>query len=168
VSQDAEDLVQDLCIRVYPRAQELESLSNPRAWLMRVLYRLYIDMKRRHSRSPLRAVDDSDGERSTERFTSEEPGPEEHTDGALMHERLERAWKFLSDEQCLLLTLHAIEGYSLEEIKQVTGLSTGTLKSRLHRARVRLGRLLEREDHLAQSRAGDSTHELPEYRTSVG
>ena len=59
--------------------------------------------------------------------------------------RIEDAWRHLSEEQRLLLALHDVEGYSLAEIHSLTGLKDGTIKSRLHRARVRLGRLLQRE-----------------------
>jgi DNA-directed RNA polymerase specialized sigma24 family protein len=45
-----------------------------------------------------------------------------------------------------LLALHDVEGYTLVEIHSLTGLKEGTIKSRLHRARVRLGRLLQRGD----------------------
>jgi RNA polymerase sigma-70 factor (ECF subfamily) len=51
----------------------------------------------------------------------------------------------LNDEQRLLLALHDVEGYSLAEIHSLTGLKDGTIKSKLHRARVRLGRLLTRD-----------------------
>jgi RNA polymerase sigma-70 factor (ECF subfamily) len=43
------------------------------------------------------------------------------------------------------LALHDIEGFSLRELKDLTGLPEGTLKSRLHRTRARLGRLLSNE-----------------------
>jgi RNA polymerase sigma-70 factor (ECF subfamily) len=51
----------------------------------------------------------------------------------------------MNPEQRLLLVLHDVEGYSLAEIQSLTGLKEGTIKSRLHRARVRLGRLLQRD-----------------------
>ena len=39
---DAEDLVQEVCLRAYPRLGEIERLEQPRGWLMRVLYRLFV------------------------------------------------------------------------------------------------------------------------------
>jgi RNA polymerase sigma-70 factor (ECF subfamily) len=137
---DAEDLVQEVCVRAYPRVGEIESLEHPRGWLLRVLYRLFIDLKRRYERKHVRAMEED------EEFVSAEPGPAEEAERALYRWRVEDAWRYLSQEQRLLLALHDIEGYTLLEIHSLTGLKEGTIKSRLHRARVRLGRLLQRED----------------------
>jgi RNA polymerase sigma-70 factor (ECF subfamily) len=136
---DAEDLVQEVCVRAYPRLAEVEQLEQPRGWLLRVLYRLFIDLRRRYERKHVRAIDDD------EEFVSEEPGPAEEVDRVLTRWRIEDAWRHLNDEQRLLLALHDVEGYSLAEIHSLTGLKDGTIKSKLHRARVRLGRLLQRD-----------------------
>jgi RNA polymerase sigma factor (sigma-70 family) len=137
---DAEDLVQEVCLRAYPRIGEIEVLEQPRGWLMRVLYRLFIDLRRRYDRTHVRAIDDG------EDFVSGEPGPAEEADRALERWRVEDAWRHLSHEQRLLLAMHDVEGYTLSEIHSLTGLKEGTIKSRLHRARVRLGRLLQRDN----------------------
>ena len=71
-------------------------------------------------------------------------GPLEEAERALDRWHIEEAWRHLNHEQRLLLALHDIEGYSLKEIQALTGFKEGTIKSRLHRARVRLGRLLQR------------------------
>jgi RNA polymerase sigma-70 factor (ECF subfamily) len=52
----------------------------------------------------------------------------------------------LNEEDCSLLALRDIEEYSLEELHELTGLPTGTIKSRLHRTRTRLGRLLSNKE----------------------
>lgn len=136
---DAEDLVQEVCVRAYPRIGEIEQLEQPRGWLLRVLYRLFVDLRRRYERKNVRAIDDD------EEFVSGEPGPAEEADRALYRWRIEDAWRHLNEEQRLLLALHDVEGYSLAEIHSLTGLKDGTIKSKLHRARVRLGRLLQRD-----------------------
>jgi len=140
---DAEDLVQEVCVRAYPRLGELEGLEQPRAWLLRVLYRLFIDLRRRYERTHVRAIGDE------EEFVSHEPGPPEEAERAFARWRVEDAWRFLNQEHRLLLALHDVEGYTLSEIHSLTGLKEGTIKSRLHRARVRLGRLLQRESATA-------------------
>jgi len=138
-SVDAEDLVQEVCLRAYPRLTEIESLEQPRGWLLRVLYRLFVDLRRRYERTNVRAIDEN------EEFTSDEPSPADEADRARDRWRIEDAWRYLNDEQRLLLVLHDVEGYSLAEIHTMTGIKDGTIKSRLHRARVRLGRLLQRD-----------------------
>ena len=50
--QDAEDLVQDVVLKLYPRLSELESVEQLRPWLNRVLYRHFIDCLLYTSPSP--------------------------------------------------------------------------------------------------------------------
>ncbi|HEY9183665.1 MAG TPA: RNA polymerase sigma factor, partial [Gammaproteobacteria bacterium] len=97
---DAEDLVQEVCVRAYPRLGEVEQLEQPRGWLLRVLYRLFIDQRRRYERKHVRAIDED------EEFVSDEPSPAEEVDRALYRWRIEDAWRHLSQEQRLLLALH--------------------------------------------------------------
>lgn len=137
--QDSEDLVQEVCVRAFPRVAELEALDQPRHWLMRVLYRLVVDASRRYERRNVDSLEVVDAGV----LASQEPGPAEQADALLGRELLDRAWRRLDDDQRLLLALHDVEGYSLAELREITGLKEGTLKSRLHRARVRLGRALE-------------------------
>jgi RNA polymerase sigma factor (sigma-70 family) len=147
---DAEDLVQEVCVRAYPRLSELETLDQPRYWLLRVLYRLVVDRSRRYDRRNVDALEDLD----VDALVSGEPDPAEQSDALQDRERLERAWQRLSDEERVVLALHDIEGYSLAELNELLGLKQGTLKSRLHRARVRLGKLLRREDKPSSLKAG--------------
>ena len=55
-SLDAEDLVQDVCLRAYPRLSELRKLDYPKGWLMKVQYRLFVDGSRHRDRSPVRPI----------------------------------------------------------------------------------------------------------------
>jgi RNA polymerase sigma-70 factor (ECF subfamily) len=138
---DAEDLAQEVCVRAYARLDEIEVLEQPRGWLLRVLYRLFVDSTRRYERRHVGSIDDvEDGV-----LAYEGPSPVEEAERALERRRLDAAWRHLDHEQRALLALHDVEGYSLAELMELTGAKEGTLKSRLHRARVRLGRLLQRE-----------------------
>jgi len=74
---DAEDLVQEVCVRAYPRIDELERLEQPRGWLLRVLFRLFVDLRRRYERKNVRAIDEN------EEFVSGEPSPPEEAERAL-------------------------------------------------------------------------------------
>jgi RNA polymerase sigma-70 factor (ECF subfamily) len=138
---DAEDLVQEVCVRAYPRLEALAGLDNARGWLLCVMQRLFIDQLRRYERSHVEPL----GVRHEETLVSDAPGVVEQVDAVLRRQRLDRAWQRLAKEQRVLLALHDIEGYSLAELTQITGLKEGTLKSRLHRARIKLGKLLQRE-----------------------
>lgn len=144
----AEDLIQDLLVRLYPRAAELASIEQPRPWLVRVMYRLFIDQLRRDARQPHVAIaeselagDDENGDPYAE-IADPAPGPDVELDLALDRKRLVQAWEELSPEHRALLTLYEVEGYTLEELERLLDVTIGTLKSRVHRARRRLAALL--------------------------
>jgi len=118
---------------------DLAKLDDPRSWLMLVMRRVFIDQTRRYDKSHVESFD-IDGAPEAQ---SDLPGPEEEADRLKHTERLDRAWQHLSTDQRNLLSLHDLEGHSLAELQEMTGLKEGTLKSRLHRARIKLGRLLQ-------------------------
>lgn len=141
---DAEDLVQEVCLRACGRLDELARADNPRAWLMRTLYHLFVDSTRR---SRLRARFTSlFGATSDEAIAGDEPSPERAADARLMHERLAAVWDRLEPEQRALLSLHA-EGHGLDELAVVFSSNRNALSARLHRARSRLARLLDAQQN---------------------
>jgi RNA polymerase sigma factor (sigma-70 family) len=136
---DAEDLVQETCTRAWRHLDRIAGLEDPRGWLICVMRRLFIDQTRSYERANVSHFEDGD----EDVFASGERGPAEHTESELIARRVARSWRKLGREQRTLLALHDVEGYSLSELEEFTGLKIGTIKSRLHRARIRLGRLLE-------------------------
>lgn len=147
--EDAEDLAQEVCVRAFPRLAELERLDDPRAWLLCVMRRLFIDQTRRYERRFVSSLDAA----GSDTVASELPGPAEEADKRREAEQLDRAWVHLDREQRTLLALHDLEGYSLAELREMTGIKEGTLKSRLHRARTKLGKLLRRQETVTRYRA---------------
>lgn len=135
---DAEDLVQETCIRAYRHIRRVATLDNPRTWLICILRRLFIDLTRRHDRKFRDALADP----FLADVASNDPGPAESVEAALISRRVVQALGKLGSEQRMLLILHDVEGYSLGELETIMEIKLGTLKSKLHRARVRLGRLL--------------------------
>jgi RNA polymerase sigma-70 factor (ECF subfamily) len=143
---DAEDLVQDLLLKVYPRCDEIRALDAPRPWLARALYRLYVDRWRRAGRSPLvEAVPDEGGEDVIDASADTGPGPEALAGQAQEQDRLAAAVDALNPDQRALVLLHDVEGYTLNELETVLEAPVGTLKSRLHRARASLRQRLAME-----------------------
>ena len=138
---DAEDLVQEVCLRAFPALDRLEGLEYPLGWLLRVQYRIFIDGTRRRLRSPFVATAETS---QADLALSADPSPEELAEASLVRRRLTRAWLELLPEQRALLALHA-EGYTLAELEAMTGLSKNAVGVRLHRARARLGRLMNDE-----------------------
>jgi RNA polymerase sigma factor (sigma-70 family) len=140
----AEDLVQELLLRLYPRLDELARLDRLQPWAIRVMYRIFVDQHRRASNSPVRPMHefpdhgDDMGDDPVERYADEAPQPDELAERELLGERLAVAWNLLGEDHRVVVALHDIEGYRLEEISSMLEVPVGTLKSRLSRAREKL------------------------------
>jgi len=144
----AEDLVQELLVRLYPKLDELRGLERIRPWALRVMYRIFVDQLRRERSSPVQFSADSREDSSEEEgpeFIDPTEGPAELLEQQLTQERVVAAWESLGAEHRVVLSMHDIEDYSLPELSQMMGVQIGTLKSRLHRARARLRELLAKE-----------------------
>jgi len=147
----AEDLVQELLVRLYPRLEELARLDRVQPWALKVMYRIFVDQHRRASRSPVRpmhelaAPAEGSAENPGDRFPDESPQPPELLERELTGQRLTAAWATLAEDQRVVVALHDIEGYRLEELSEMLDVPIGTIKSRLHRARGRLRELLATE-----------------------
>lgn len=153
----AEDLVQQLLVRLYPRLAELRELDQVRPWALRVMYRIFVDQLRRERSSPVQfgaepAMDADTSGGEDEAWLDPGPGPLEIVEQQLMQERLLRAWAQLGEEHRVVLAMHDIEDYTLPELATIMDIPLGTLKSRLHRARARLRQLLGAERMLTPDR----------------
>lgn len=138
---DAEDLVQDLLVKLYPRRAEMATIDNLQPWLTTSLYRLFVDGTRRRARSRLDLIDDEAA--FYDSVASEEDQPDEDLQREQRLSQLQRAFERLNDDHRALLSLHDIEGYQLNEISEMLEVPIGTLKSRIHRGRARLRELLQ-------------------------
>jgi RNA polymerase sigma-70 factor (ECF subfamily) len=120
-------------------------IDKPGSWLSRVMYNLFIDERRRFARHRLHTIEE--GEMAGDGIAGL-PGTD---DPVQDHERLERMTQLdlalakLSDEHRTIVLLHDTEGYKLTEIQELMGVPVGTIKSRLHRARARLRKILSED-----------------------
>ena len=119
------------------------------------MYRIFVDWLRRANRSPVTFVGRSgstgeflEDEDEDDQAPDEAWNPEILTERAFERERIEAAWAHLHKQHRVVLSLHEIEGYSLEELSQIIEVPVGTAKSRLSRARNRLRALLTDGTHL--------------------
>jgi len=144
---DAEDLLQDVLVKLYQRRDELSSIEDLGPWLSRVLYNQFVDRQRYYARQRLRLVGGS-GQGEAARadpignLACPAPGPAAAAEQEFDITQLSHGLEALSLEHRTVLLMHDAEGYKLEEIHRITGVPVGTLKSRLHRARGRLREVL--------------------------
>jgi len=143
--QEAEDLAQEVFVTVFKSISTFRGDSKLSTWLYRVAAnhaknRLkYLSRRARGRKQQFDEVGDRDAIESASMSTSAPiPGPEAVLQGRQMEHFVRQALAELPEEQRELVVLRDIENLTYEEIQQVTGLAAGTVKSRLHRARLAL------------------------------
>lgn len=141
---DAEDLVQDTLLRAH-RAIDRFDGRHPRAWLLTILRNTQINRVRK--RSPVLAFDpealfgrlpEADG-----RDTVAEDALDRIADPVVVS-----ALAGLSESHRAVVTLVDIEDLSYKEAAEMLDVPIGTVMSRLHRARAKLRRSLEKSGHV--------------------
>nr|WP_277987223.1 RNA polymerase sigma factor [Microbulbifer salipaludis] len=138
---DAEDLVQDVLTHLFPRVDELATVQKLGPWLIKVLYRRYVDLYRRRARSP---VDETAPCVSDDQFFQERLEDERnHYQQLELQRMLNRALFTLDESWRDVVLLHDVEGYTALEVAEILDINVGTVKSRLHRARKKLKSVLE-------------------------
>ena len=142
---DAADLTQKVFIRAYKALPRLKAPAAFGAWL----HRIALNMTRNHIRDTTRVRVESldrpwgDDETSNPRDVADDAaGPAEALESAEVRAQVQDALGTLSDVHRMVVTLHHLEGHSVEEIAQMMDCSVGTVKSRLSRARAHLHRRL--------------------------
>lgn len=137
-SQDAEDLLQQTCLKAFENFGSFKKGTNCRAWLLRILRNKWID-KIRHNRHVEKSID-IDAEIIAEPETVDETTWTNSTDllENFSDPRIIRALRELPDDSRLTLFLIDVEELSQEEVGTIMDIAVGTVKSRTSRARTAL------------------------------
>jgi RNA polymerase sigma-70 factor (ECF subfamily) len=140
---DAEDVVQDALLSAWKSLASFEGTSF-RAWVFRIVTNRALDRLRSRRRRPELPLDPPVDDDDASWAEPAAPGPE-LADLAGDREALrvvEEALGTLPDEQRAVLLLRDVEGFAYEEIATITSTEIGTVKSRIHRARVAVRNIL--------------------------
>ena len=144
---EAEDLVQETFLRAYRGWADFQGRSDPATWLYTIAARACQRFHRKRSGEPdtLDSLDEDLPFGSTRGalVPSPDPGPLEEEMRREGTERIGRAIVALPIEFRMPLVLKEVVGFSVAEVAEVMGIGTGTVKTRLHRARLRLRASLE-------------------------
>ncbi|EDX78386.1 RNA polymerase sigma factor, sigma-70 family [Coleofasciculus chthonoplastes PCC 7420] len=140
--QDRPDLAQEVWIRVYRNIKRLKEPVKFKGWLSRITTNLFYDELRKRKRvAPPLSLDAprrmDDGEMDWE-IAADGPSPEDNMATREFYAQLREAIKDLPEAFRTTIVLREIEGMAYEEIAEITGVSLGTVKSRIARARSRL------------------------------
>lgn len=130
---DAEDLTQDVFIRVF-RSLSTYKPGTFEGWLHRITVNLFLDGARRRQRQRTDAL----GDDAADRLPGDDPGPERAYEFRHLADDVQRALDDLPPEFRAAVVLSDIEGLSYEEVGEALGIKLGTVRSRIHRARARL------------------------------
>ncbi|MFQ5610434.1 MAG: RNA polymerase sigma factor [Woeseiaceae bacterium] len=141
---DARDLIQDVMLKLYPKKDELTEVDALIPWLAKVVYRQFVDTRRRYAVRHLHIVADSEFASNPDNAAAIQVSTEDQVEAEFTVARLGTAVASLSEEHRLIIYLHDVEGYTISEIAEITEVPRGTVKSRRQRARDRLQELLRK------------------------
>jgi RNA polymerase sigma-70 factor, ECF subfamily len=153
---EAKEVSQDVFVKVFEAIGALREEDRFDAWLLRITVNhcrnRWKYLKRRHY-FRTESIDPPDGEDGVERQI---PDPSDDPGRQLEKKRrdawVQKALLRLKEDHRELVVLRDVQGYSYEEIGEAVGLPEGTVKSRLHRARMELKNVLERSGQLTDWR----------------
>jgi len=144
---DAEDLTQDVFIRVF-RSLSTYTPGTFEGWLHRITTNLFLDHARRKQRIRFDALADD----AAERLPGREPSPAQVYEDTHLDPEVQAALGALPPDFRAAVVLCDIEGLSYEEIAATLGIKLGTVRSRIHRGRSQLRAALA---HRAPRSAGE-------------
>ncbi|MHB9130054.1 MAG: RNA polymerase sigma factor [Armatimonadota bacterium] len=142
--EDASDLTQDVFVRAYERLATLRDGQAFHAWITRLTVNLAHDRLRRR-RPPAFSLDAPPPGQDADvpwHLPDTQPGSEAQVLSGELSTQVQQALLALSAEHRIVVVLHHLEGLPVEEIAGVLGVASGTVKSRLSRARAELRRRL--------------------------
>jgi RNA polymerase sigma-70 factor (ECF subfamily) len=141
--EEAEDVAQEVFITVFKSIDSFRGDSQFSTWLYRIAANHCKNrikyLARRHDRDQ----DEYDEQRQSSSAAgtyapASIPRPDKHLEGVELEKLMQKAIASLDEDHRLLIVLRDIEELTYDEICQITGVREGTVKSRLHRARMAL------------------------------
>ena len=147
-SAEASDVVQEIFLKVFRNINGFKGEAALKTWIFRIAFSEILNRlrwwKRRHRFSTV-LLDDQPNENGAGYIVaSTGPNPEQALQSKEQETAIQQALGRLSGEHRSIIVLRDIEGFSYNEIADVLGVSIGTVKSRLARARGDLKKSLMR------------------------
>jgi RNA polymerase sigma-70 factor (ECF subfamily) len=151
--EEAKDLAQEVFISVFESIKDLRDEIKFDAWLTQIALNhcrnRWKYLKRRkyfHSDSFDDLVETENG---TIQKTADDPSddPETLYEKKMIQQFVQRGLLEMKEDQRELIVLRDLQGFSYEEMGEWLGLPEGTIKSKLHRARMGLKGILEKVSH---------------------
>jgi len=153
--EDAEDVAQESFVKAYLSLRDFKGRSSFYTWLYRIVYNMAIDFRRKLIRRGVDNVQFNETNlHAAPALDSYPSSPDAVVLGKEQGREIRRALDSLSEEHRAVIMLREIEGLSYKDIARITGVSRGTVMSRLHYARKRLKHALAWAGEKGQAREG--------------
>ncbi|HYR85332.1 MAG TPA: sigma-70 family RNA polymerase sigma factor [Terriglobia bacterium] len=147
-SAEASDVVQEIFLKVFRNINGFKEESALKTWMFRIAFSEILNRlrwwKRRYRFSTVSLDDPPNGNGNGFHVADSRPTPEEILESKEQEIAIQQALSRLSSDHRSIVVLRDIEGFSYNEIAEVLGISIGTVKSRLARARGDLKKSLMR------------------------
>ncbi|HJR18686.1 MAG TPA: sigma-70 family RNA polymerase sigma factor [Actinomycetota bacterium] len=134
--EDARDVTQEVFVTALRALKGFRGDAQLSTWFHRVAVNASLDLVRKRKRREHSSVDDLSDQPSAA------PGPEAEAIASVRAREVHRALGALPPEQRALIVMHDLQDLDYAECAEVLGIPLGTVKSRLHRARLALAREL--------------------------
>lgn len=140
--EEAEDLCQEVFIKVYNGLKKFEQQASFSSWLYRIATNCALDALEKKKRQPGRFARGSAGQVPREEAeqllnrASEQAGPEESALRSELRECINKVLRKLDREQARLLLLRDFNDQSYDEIATMLNIGLSAVKMRIHRARL--------------------------------
>ena len=143
--ENAEDLVQETFLRVYKNRHNYQATSNFSTWIYTIALNLARSELRKRKRRQFFSLNSSTHEDSnTEGFDLPDTsfGPSDHMEQSELGQAIQKAIDHLPIKYRTVIVLRDVQELSYEQISEILNCPTGTVKSRVNRARLRLQEML--------------------------
>ncbi|PLV60297.1 RNA polymerase sigma factor [Thermotoga sp. KOL6] len=144
-TDDVDDVVQDVFMRIFKGIKKFRGDSKLSTWIYRIAVNVCKDYLQKYKKRNEFLTDFQETDNEDEVYIQPQANEDvlKEVWRSLSAEKVQKALEKLSPEDRLLIKLRDIDGMSYEEIASVLRKPLGTVKSRLHYARKRLGELLK-------------------------
>jgi RNA polymerase sigma-70 factor, ECF subfamily len=137
------DIVQETMIKVYRNKDSYKSIARFSTWIYTIAGNLARTEYQRRKRRNIFSISSYGDDDETFDIPDESARPDVITDSGIKDEIIQKALLKVSDSYREMVILRDIQEMSYEEIAEVTGITVGTVKSRINRGRNQLQKLLK-------------------------
>ncbi len=136
------DIVQDTMIKFYLNKDSYKSFAKFSTWIYTIAGNLAKNELKRRKRRTIISLHQDDEEKAVQIEDTSFVAPDRSADNSIKSSFVQKALLKVKDVYREVVILRDIQGLSYEEIAEITGLSIGTVKSRINRGRTQLQKLL--------------------------